>query len=118
MGALASPFAAAKTAMTNSAARTNNSAGLTAGQDALARGQGIAAGQQSAANQTAFANDAQQQEAQAQQGLAGIYGINQDTMAKLYGLGPGTLQARAAGPSGDQTAMSWLQTIGQGIGRV
>jgi hypothetical protein len=104
MGAATAPFGAAKFDAANRAAATRNPADLTAQTDELALEQGRTAG-------TAAA-DLQNQQMQNQ--MAGAYGLtgleqgNQQTMAQMYGLGPSTLQARAAGLSGDQIAQGYL----------
>ena len=51
-------------------------------------------------NQFRFANEAQRRKEVGLGGLSGLYGVNQDEIARLLGLGPGLLQARAAGRGG------------------
>jgi hypothetical protein len=93
MGAATAPFAAADTQATNRAAATRNPSDLTAQQDQLAIEKGQAAG--------GAADTLQSQQMQNQE--AGMYGINQlqagnqAAATSMYGLGPSTLQARAAG---------------------
>lgn len=98
MGATAAPFGAAHFEAAGRAGRTRNAADLTAQQDQLAMEEGRAAGD-TAANL--------QREKMAGQ-MAGTYGLGQlrkedlDAMQSMYGLGPATLQARAAGPGWTQ----------------
>jgi hypothetical protein len=113
MGAASAPFQAAKFDANNTAAATHNAAGVPAQQDQLALQEGQTAGQTAAGLQ-------QQKMTNQQAGMYGLQGeqqMNQGTMNSMYGLGPGTLQARAAGQSGDQTAMGYLGlATGQGKG--
>jgi hypothetical protein len=94
MGSATSPFQAAKFDTTNRAAATRNPAGVQSGEDALALEEGQVSG--------GAAANLQQQKMQNQE--AGMYGLNEleggnlKAMEDMYGLGPGTLNARAAGP--------------------
>ena len=103
MGAATAPFQSAGFQANNTAAATHNAAGVPAQQDQLALQEGQTAGQTAAG--------LQQQKMTNQQ--AGMYGLqneqqlNQQSMNSMYGLGPGTFQARAAGGSGDQAALGW-----------
>ena len=98
MGATAAPFASAEFEGRNRAAATRNPADVTAQGDQLAMEEGRAAGDTAA----------HLQEEKMHNQEAGMYGIHQlqegDRGAELsmYGLGPATLDARAAGQSGDQ----------------
>jgi len=103
MGAAAAPFQSAQFRANNTAAATNNASGQAANADALALEQGQAAGG-AAAN---LQNQTMQNQLAGAYGLTGLEQGNQQTMANLYGLGPGTLQARAAGQSGGQEALGW-----------
>ncbi len=93
MGAATSPFESAQFREANQSAATRNPASLTAGEDKLALEEGQTAGDAAAR--------LQQEKMQNQE--AGMYGLsdlekgNMDAMEKMYGLGPGTLEARAAG---------------------
>lgn len=111
MGAATQPFETAKFQAANTAGATRNAADLTSNQDQLALEEGRAAG--------GAAEDLQNQKMQNQE--AGMYGLgqlksqDQQETENMYGLGPGTLQARAAGKSGDELGMGWANTItGQG----
>jgi len=98
MGSATAPFQTAKFEANNNAAATHNAAGLTENQDQLALEEG----------QTAGGAAANLQDQQMQNQEAGMYGLagqeagNRQEAASMYGLGPGTLDARAAGQSGDQ----------------
>lgn len=112
MGAATAPFQSADFAAKNNAAATRNGASLPAQEDQLALEEGRTAGD--------AADKLQTQKMSNQE--AGMYGLNTlessnlDAMEHMYGLGPGTLSARAAGPSGDQIATGYLNTA-LGAGR-
>jgi len=61
------------------------------------------------------------QQSSALQGMEGMYGESMQQLLSSLGLGPGTLNSRAAGQSGAQEAMGWLgaatsgATAGAGI---
>lgn len=107
MGAATQPFKSAEFSATNRAASTRNPADLTSQQDQLALEEGQTAGDE--------ANKLQESKLQNQE--AGMYGLNQleagnlQSMDSMYGLGPGTLSARAAGPSGDQLATGYINAL-------
>lgn len=106
MGATAAPFQAAGMEAKNNASATRNASNLPAQQDQLALEEGQAAGKTAAGLQT-------QQMANQEAGAYGLGQLTDEQMkmaGQMYGLGPSTLQARAAGPSGDQTAMGWINT--------
>ena len=94
MGAATAPFKSAEFQAGNRAAATRNASDLTAQQDQLALEEGQTAG---------TAADELQKEKMANQ-EAGMYGLGQlraedlQAMEQMYGLGPSSLQARAAGP--------------------
>jgi hypothetical protein len=98
MGSAMQPFDAAKFTANNRAAATRNDSNVTAENDQLALEQGRAAGDQAA--------QLQKEKMASQE--AGMYGLaqqeqgNRQTEDQMYGLGPGTLQARAAGPGWSQ----------------
>ena len=100
MGAIGSSFGADAERAAERSARTRNPAGAGALQEALARNKGLAMGQEAAGLQKQFADYANQQRQQALAGLGNLYGMNTDVMSRLYGLGPSTLNARAAGKGG------------------
>jgi hypothetical protein len=95
MGAVNTSFNNDQQQLNNESARTNNPASLTAGQDQLALERGTALG-------TEANNLAEQQfnnELKGASGLQGLYNTNQSSANSMYGLGPSTLGARAAGTS-------------------
>lgn len=107
MGSASAPFKSMQFEAANRAGRTNNAADLTAQQDQLAMDEGRTAN-------TAASN--LQKEKMAGQvagmyGLSGLRGEDLKAMQSLYGLGPGTLDARASGGSGDQTAIGYLNAF-------
>lgn len=103
MGAATAPFQSANFSAANRASATNNASDLTGQQDQLALEQG----------QTAGGAAAGLQEQQMSNQLQGMYGLQGEEAASrgeamgMYGLGPGTLNARAAGQSGDQLAQGY-----------
>lgn len=104
MGATAAPFETAKFEAGNRAGATRNASDLTAQSDQLAMEQGRAAGDTAA---TLQAQKMQNQEA----GMYGLGQIGQEQTGleeSMYGLGPSTLQARAAGKSGDEEALGYM----------
>jgi hypothetical protein len=90
-------------------AKTNNSAGYGALSDKLAMDKGQADSTAALQGQTAITN----LQNEGVKNAGNLFGVSTDTMAKMYGLGPSTLQARAAGQSGDQAAQGWISTIGK-----
>lgn len=107
MGAATQPFESAGFQAANRAGATHNASDLTAQQDQLALEKGRTAGD--------AASELQKEKMSNQE--AGMYGLgqlksqDQDTMAHMYGLGPGTLGARAGGKSGDELAQGWVNTL-------
>jgi hypothetical protein len=97
LGSTAASYGAAGQDAVNSAARTNNASNLTAQQDQQALDKGVGMGQETAGLQQQFANRQQQNQQLGLEGLSQLYGTNQQAANSMYGLGPGTLQARAAG---------------------
>lgn len=93
MGSATAPFQTAGFDAKNTAGATRNAADLTANQDQLALEEGRTAGTAAAGLQK---EKMQNQEA-GMYGLQGLQSGDQKTMAEMYGLGPSTLQARAAG---------------------
>lgn len=87
MGAAMSPFEAGQFEAENRGARTRNAADVTAQQDELALEKGRTADEAAAALQ---AQKMKNQIAGAQ-GLGALRNADQETMARLYGLGPATL---------------------------
>jgi hypothetical protein len=99
MGAATAPFSSAEFQAKNNAAATRNPAGLASQEDQLAEEEGQTAG--------TAASNLQAQKMQNQE--AGMYGLSEQEQADaalrgqditaqdaMYGLGPGTLNARAA----------------------
>lgn len=92
-----SAFGTASDEAARSAGRTGNEAGLTAANDELALGKGQAMSNTGANLEQQFANKQQQNTMYGLQGLGNLEGQDLQGMESMYGLGPGTLQARAAG---------------------
>lgn len=98
MGTATQPYESMGFKAANRAAATRNDASLAGEDQALALGEGRAAGDAAA----------KLQEEQMRNQLAGMYGLgteeagNRREAESMYGLGPGTLQARAAGPGWSQ----------------
>lgn len=107
MGAATAPFSTAEFKARNDAAATRNDSNLPAQEDQLALEEGQTAG-------TAAANLQKEKMTNQEAGMYGLGGLeqgNMQAMESMYGLGPGTLQARAAGPSGDQAAIGYLTAL-------
>ena len=97
VGAANSAFGSAADAARTGAAATRNAGGLDTTLDSMARGKAAADANATQTGQIAIANDQQQQRQLGIQDLNSLYGTTTGSMNSLYGLGPGTLQARAAG---------------------
>lgn len=97
MGASNAAFDSASGDLKRTAARTANPASIGANEDALARSKGVAGGQEAGNIQVQNANFANSQRTQGLNMLQSLYGTNVGASTNLYGLGPGTLSARAAG---------------------
>lgn len=110
MGSATQPFQSEQFRANNTSAATHNDSNQTAQGDQLAMEEGQTAG-------TAAAN-LQGQQMQNQE--AGMYGLNQlqsgdqKEAEGMYGLGPGTLNARAAGQS-DLSQISGAVGAGAGL---
>lgn len=114
MGAATAPFKSAEFGAANRASATNNASDLTAQSDQLALEEG----------QTAGGAAAKLQEEKMQNQEAGMYGLagqeagNRGEATSMYGLGPSTLNARAAGKSGDENTLGYLNwATGQSGGK-
>lgn len=107
MGSATAPFSAAGFEAKNRAAATNNPADVTAQQDQLALEEGQTAGTTAANLQT----QKMQNQEQGMYGLTNLQAGNQKEAESMYGLGPGTLDARAAGQSGDQAAIGYMTAL-------
>lgn len=106
--AAGSAFDAAKQSATNRMARTRNSAGFSELTDKLARD--AAAAQSTAALQGQKAITDLQSQGIKEAG--NLFGVSEDTMAKLYGTIPGLLDARAKSPGWTQG----FKDVATGIG--
>src|SRR5579859_1613627 len=92
MGAATQPFSTAEFRAKNNAAATRNDSSLASQEDQLALEEGQTAG-------GAAANLQKEKMANQEAGMYGLQGLesgNLSAMEAMYGLGPGTLQARAA----------------------
>jgi hypothetical protein len=112
MRAAGAAFNAADQSAQNRMAKTNNSAGFTGGADKLARDKAAAMSTAGLQGQEAVQN----LQNEGVKNATGMFGTSQDTMAKMYGMGAPTLQARAAGLSGDQIAQGYIGAIGKPLG--
>lgn len=93
MGSAMQPFESAGFEAKNRGAATRNESGVAAQEDALALEKGRAAG-------GAAANLQEEKLKNQEAGMYGLLGLeqgNQQAMENMYGLGPGTLEGRAAG---------------------
>jgi hypothetical protein len=104
MGSATAPFQSAGFQAKNDASATRNTSNLASQQDQLALEEGQTAGRGAAT----LENQKMQNQEQGMYGLSELQGGNQKAMEDMYGLGPSTLQARAAGQGGDQEALGYL----------
>ncbi len=95
----------------NRAARTGNAAGVGAEESQLARDKGVSMGNEAANIEMANANERSANRKFALSGEQGLFGTNTGAMESMYGLGPKFLEARAAGKSGDELGMAWMNTM-------
>ncbi len=105
-------FNARQQAASQRVAKTNNSAGYGELSDKLAMDKGQADATAALQGQKAVTD----LQGEGIKNAGNLFGVSTDAMAKMYGLGPGTLQARAAGLSGDQIAQGYLGLI-PGVGK-
>lgn len=108
MGAAIQPFESAKFEGANRAARTGNAAGLAGEDESLALEEGRAAGGAAAGLQKQKMSN----QLEGMQGMGELSNEDLQMAEKMYGLGPETLRARAAGPSGAQDFESYMKGIG------
>lgn len=125
MGAATAPFQSEEFRAGNTAAATRNASSLASQQDALALEQGQTAGGAAAELQKEkMANEESGLNTKIAGQNAGMYGLNQleagdnSAMESMYGLGPSTLNARAAGQSGDQEALGYINAATGAGGRI
>lgn len=107
MGSATQPFESMNFAAGNRAGATRNPADLTAQQDQLALDEGRTAGSAAEGLQA----EKLKGEETGMEGISGLEAGDQHAMEALYGLGPGTLEARAAGKSGDELGMGWVNAM-------
>lgn len=123
MGAATAPFGAATFRARNTAAATRNAAGLPEQEDALALEEGRTAGdaasqlqKEKMANQVTGLNTKIAGQQAGMYGLNNLEAGNMSAMEDLYGLGPSSLQARAAGPGWAQGFHDVASGVGSVIG--
>ncbi|HEY4816739.1 MAG TPA: hypothetical protein VIH67_04870 [Candidatus Acidoferrum sp.] len=85
-GAAAASFGSASDAIDRGAARTNNSAGVAAGQDALAMEKGRTMADVASKDQIQFADAARSDVRAGEAGLSGLYGVDQQLLARSLGV--------------------------------
>ena len=94
MGSLASAFAALASNAANRTARTRNSAGYSDLLAELSREQGRQAGSLAQRNELAFADRSRTDQANALEGLSGIYGVDATLLARSMGIPSDLLNVR------------------------
>lgn len=109
INAVNSAYDTAASSATNRLAKTRNSAGFSGSMDRLARDRASSVSDATMKGTQAVAGLQQQ----GIQNASNLYGVNNDTMRSLYGLGPSTLNARAQGVGGDQVLTGTLNSIAQ-----
>ncbi len=115
IGGLGAQFDALRQRGENRVARTRNPAGFLELEDELARSQGREGATLAGGLQERFADEQQRRREGALRGLSGLYGINEEELARLLGIAPGLLQARAAGGPGFLGSLG--RALGSGLGR-
>jgi len=111
LGSLGSAFAALAQSAANRSARTRNSAGYGDMLDELAREQTRQAGSLAQQNQLAFADRARNDQLNALQGLAGLYGVDASTLARAMGIPVDLLNVRESASRG-----GFLDAFGAALG--
>jgi len=111
MGAIGASIGGTAEDASRRAARTRNPSGVSDIQDALSQNKALAEGSEAGNIQKQFADYQNQQRQAGLSGLMGLHGLSADEQAKLLALGPSTLDARAAGPSGAQDFSSILTAL-------
>lgn len=119
MGGVNASFGDANNQLKRSVAGSGNPAGIGGQLDALARSKGVAGGTEAGNIQIA---NAQEKDARRSEGLNllnSMYGTNVSASNSLYGLGPSTLGARAAGggwSQGFKDVLTGIGSLGKGSG--
>ena len=85
-GAAAAAFGGAEDAVRRNAARTGNDAGVTAGLDKMAMDKAKTLSDVAGRNQIDFANAARSDVRGGLQGLSGLYGVDQNLLARSLGI--------------------------------
>jgi hypothetical protein len=85
-GATAASFGSAADSLERRSARTGNPAGLIEGEDQLARDKAQQMSTDAAKNQITFANAARGDRDTALKGLSGVYGMDQQLLARSLGI--------------------------------
>lgn len=119
MGAIGANIGGTQEDVARRAARTRNPAGVAELTDALSRNKALASGTEAANLQKEFADYENKQRQAGLSGLMGLEGLSADEQARLLGIAPGILQARAAGggwAQGFHDVLSGLGSLGGGVG--
>lgn len=116
MGGVNASFGDAENQLKRSVAGSGNPAGIGGQLDALARSKGIAGGEEAGNIQIANAAERDKLRQQGLDLMNSLYGTNVGASTQLYGMGPSTLQARAAGGGWSQGFKDVLQGVG-GLGK-
>jgi hypothetical protein len=111
MGGVNAAFGSAEDTANRRAATSGNPAAIGTLADRLARGKGEAAGKEAGDIQIENTLFKEEQRKQGRDILAKLFGTDVGAETSLYGLGPGTLEARAAGPG-------WTQGFKDVVGTV
>jgi hypothetical protein len=97
MGGVNAAFGSAADQVARTAATSKNPAAVGALEDAFARDKGVAAGKEAGDIQIQNAMFKAEQQKQGRDILSNLYGTDVGAQTGLYGMGPSTLGARAAG---------------------
>jgi len=118
MGAVNASFGDTGNQIARNSAVTRNPASVNASLDANAINKGTAAGQEAGNIQMANASEKDYQRQLGLQLMQGLYGTNVGAQTSDLGMGPSTLQARAAGGGWAQGVNSVLTGIGSLVPKV
>ena len=114
MGALGNVYDSLRESAANRLARTRNSAGYGENLDEMARQESRSKSGLAQQNQIGFANEQQSRRLEGLQGIASLYGVDTNLLARGLGIPPQLLSARAsASGSGNGIFNSLIGAAGQ-----
>ena len=112
-GALGNVYDSLRESAANRLARTRNSAGYGETLDEMARQEGRDKSGLTQQNQIAFANEQQNRRLEGLQGIASLYGVDTNLLARGLGIPAQLLGARASASGGNGIFNSLIGAVGQ-----